>query len=129
MIGPLLILLFVNDLPDVLEALTLLFADDVKVVTRLTQKMNLHGSLKAAWDWSNKWAPLQGTPRCAQPFKSSVSSQRSYQRDFLSKWCFQRTTYCPFTVTASALYMTDLPTSLGASAILTASKKVMLPKS
>ncbi len=33
-IGPLLFLLFVNDLPDVLKALTLLFADDAKMVTR-----------------------------------------------------------------------------------------------
>ncbi len=32
-IGPLLFLLFVNDLPDVLEALTMLFADDIKMVT------------------------------------------------------------------------------------------------
>ncbi len=36
-IGPLLFLLFVNGLPDVLEALTLLFADDVKLVSRWTQ--------------------------------------------------------------------------------------------
>ncbi len=33
-IGPLLFLLFVNDLPGVLETMTLLFADDVKMVTR-----------------------------------------------------------------------------------------------
>ncbi len=33
MIGPLLFLLFVNDLPDVLETMTLLFADDVKMVS------------------------------------------------------------------------------------------------
>ncbi len=33
-IGPLLFLFFVNDLADVLEALTLLFVDDVKMVTR-----------------------------------------------------------------------------------------------
>ncbi len=54
-IGPLLILLFVNDLPDVLETLTLLFADDVKMVTQQSQSMNLHSSLTAAWDWSKKW--------------------------------------------------------------------------
>ncbi len=34
-IGPLLFLLFVNDLPDVLETLTLLFADDVKMANLL----------------------------------------------------------------------------------------------
>ncbi len=33
-IGPLLFLLFVNYLPDVRETLTLLFADDVKMVTQ-----------------------------------------------------------------------------------------------
>ncbi len=54
-IGPLLFLLFVNDLPDAFEALTLLFADDVKIVTRPTQNMNLHSSLTAAWDWLKKW--------------------------------------------------------------------------
>ncbi len=35
-IGPFLFPLFVNDLPDVLETLTLLFADDVKMWTRRT---------------------------------------------------------------------------------------------
>ncbi len=50
-IGPLLFLLFVNDLPDVLEALTLHFADDAKLVTRRAQYMHLHSSLTAAWDW------------------------------------------------------------------------------
>ncbi len=49
LIGPLLFLLFVNDLPDVIEALTLLFADDVKMVTRRSHSMNLHSSLTAAW--------------------------------------------------------------------------------
>ncbi len=55
MIGPLFILLFVNDLPDALKALMLLFVDDVKIVTRRTQNMHLPKSLTAAWDWSKKW--------------------------------------------------------------------------
>ncbi len=42
-------LLFVNKIPDVFEALTLLFADYVKLVTRQTQNMNLHSSLTVAW--------------------------------------------------------------------------------
>ncbi len=48
-IGPLLFLLVVNDLPDALESMTVLFADDVKMVTRRSQSMNLHRSLTAAW--------------------------------------------------------------------------------
>ncbi len=40
-IGPLMIRLFVNDLPDVLDAMTLFFADDVKMVARRVQSMGL----------------------------------------------------------------------------------------
>ncbi len=47
-IGPLLFLLSENDLPVVLEALTLLLADDIKMVTRRTQSMSLHSYLTAA---------------------------------------------------------------------------------
>ncbi len=53
--GPLLFVFFVTDLPDVLKALTLLFAHDVKTVTRRSQSMNLHSSLTAALDWSKQW--------------------------------------------------------------------------
>ncbi len=77
-IGPLLFLLFVNDLPDVLEALTLLFVDDV---TRRTQNMYLHSSLTAAWDWSKKWdLPINPTKRNyltigrEAPLRLSISS-------------------------------------------------------
>ncbi len=48
-IGPLPFLLFVNDLPDVLETLALLFADDVEMVTRWSHSMSLHRSLTDAW--------------------------------------------------------------------------------
>ncbi len=62
MIGPLLFLLFVNDLPDALEALTLLLADAVKMVTRRTQNMNLHSSFIAEWDWWKKKWNLPSNP-------------------------------------------------------------------
>ncbi len=61
-IGPLLFLLFVNDLLDVLEALTLLFADDDKMVTRRTPNMGHHSFLTATWDWLKKWGlPINPT--------------------------------------------------------------------
>ncbi len=48
-------LTFVNDLLGALEALSLIFADNAKMVTRRTQSINLHSFLTAAWDWSQKW--------------------------------------------------------------------------
>ncbi len=48
-------LLFVNDPPDALEALSLLFTHDVKMVTLRIQNMNLYSRLVTAWDWSQKW--------------------------------------------------------------------------
>ncbi len=51
-IGPLLFLLFVNDLPDALETMTLLFANDFKMVTSRTLDMNLLNNFIAVWDWS-----------------------------------------------------------------------------
>ncbi len=44
-IDPLLFHFFVNDLPGVLEELELHFAQNVMLVTRRTQSMNLHSSL------------------------------------------------------------------------------------
>ncbi len=45
LIGPLLFFLFFKRFPDDLEALMLLFADDIRMVTFRTQNMNLHSSL------------------------------------------------------------------------------------
>ncbi len=53
-IVPLLCCVFVNNLSDALETLALLFADNVNMVTPLTQNMNLHSSLIAARDWSQE---------------------------------------------------------------------------
>ncbi len=62
-IGPLLFLIFVNDLPEVLEARTLRFADDVKMVTLRSQS----SSLIAALEWSNKLdLPINPT-KCNYP--------------------------------------------------------------
>ncbi len=63
-IGPLMFRLFVNDVPDVLGTLTLLFADDAKMVTRRSQSMNIHSSLTVAWDWSKKWDQPINPTKC-----------------------------------------------------------------
>ncbi len=49
-IGPLLFLLFVNDLPDLLQGNVLLFVDDVKIIYPRSQYKNRELSLHSAWD-------------------------------------------------------------------------------
>ncbi len=63
-IGPLLYLLFMNDLPDILEVQTLFFADDVKRVTWWTPNTNLRSSRTTAWDWSKKWGLPINPDKC-----------------------------------------------------------------
>ncbi len=64
LIGPLFFLPFGNNLPYAFEALTLLFADDLKMVTLRTQNNNLYSSLTAEWGWSQKLDLLINPTKC-----------------------------------------------------------------
>ena len=56
-IGPVLFLVFVNDLPDVMKVLTKLFADDAKLysVVSGTDDHRVQFSLNRGIDWVNVW--------------------------------------------------------------------------
>ncbi len=56
MLGPILFLLFVNDLRDGLEGRVLLFADDAKIIAPRSDFNILQQNLRAAWSWSEAWA-------------------------------------------------------------------------
>ncbi len=47
-------LLFVNNLPEAIEALALVFVNDVKMVVRRVQKTFLRRSVITTWGWSEK---------------------------------------------------------------------------
>jgi hypothetical protein len=54
-LGPILFLLYINDLPNVLSGDVLLFADDVKIIAPRSQWSDLQGSVIAAEKWSSDW--------------------------------------------------------------------------
>ncbi len=54
-IGPLLFLMFFNDLPSVINLATLFFADGVRMVSPRSQSDILQGSLYNVWNWSVNW--------------------------------------------------------------------------
>ncbi len=54
-LGPILFLIYVIDLPDLLQGDVLLFADDVKLISARASFNNLQHDLNTAWDWALTW--------------------------------------------------------------------------
>ena len=57
-LGPVLFLIYINDLPDELNCLKKLFADDGKVyspIRNIQDKVNMQGNVDNAEDWTDKW--------------------------------------------------------------------------
>ena len=57
-IGPLLFVLFINDLPELTKSDTFLFANDIKIFRTITDKNDqgiLQDDLNTLEQWSNKW--------------------------------------------------------------------------
>lgn len=57
-LGPLLFVLFINDLPEIVESTAYLFADDTKVfniITRAEDRPKLQRDLDCIADWSDEW--------------------------------------------------------------------------
>ncbi len=54
-LGPLLFLIFINDLADELTCNHLFFADDVKLTAPTSQQHELGSSIRQAFNWSHRW--------------------------------------------------------------------------
>lgn len=54
-LGPILFLIYVNDLPVRLDSLCFLFADDVKVISTLAHGSQLQRDLDTISEWSERW--------------------------------------------------------------------------
>ncbi len=61
---PTLFLLFVNDLPDVLEGRVLRFADDAKLIAPRSDFNTLQRNLRVAWGSSEDWALPLNADKC-----------------------------------------------------------------
>ena len=66
-LGPLLFILYVNDLPNWIRNNMRMFADDTKIWCRLTSQGNSHGlqeDLNRLGDWSDKWLLRLNSEKC-----------------------------------------------------------------
>ena len=66
-LGPLLFLVYINDLPEGLKALLSLFADDLKIFAEVSDKLDnidLQDDIKKLENWSEKWHMSFNTSKC-----------------------------------------------------------------
>ena len=66
-LGPILFLIYINDLDDDISTKVLTFADDTKVfrkVTHDTDKQSLQDDLDKLFKWSQKWQILLNFGKC-----------------------------------------------------------------
>ncbi len=54
-LGPLLFLIFINELADELRCNHLFFADDVRLIAPRSQQHELQSSIRQAFNWSHRW--------------------------------------------------------------------------
>ena len=68
MLGPILFLIYINDLPDVVEVLMKLFADDAKLYHTVTnsRENELQLNLDIAVKWTKDWEMFYNTDKCHQ---------------------------------------------------------------
>ena len=63
-LGPLLFILFINDLPDCLKSSVKIFADDLKLIANLSDKRVIDNDLKSLEDWERKWLLEFNSEKC-----------------------------------------------------------------
>ena len=63
-LGPLLFLLFVNDLPKLLQSKVKLFADDLKLIANSGNRAVVENDLKVLESWENDWLLRFNTEKC-----------------------------------------------------------------
>ena len=63
-LGPLLFLLYINDLPDAIKSRVFLFADDLKMIANPLKKNIVENDLISLENWENTWLLRFNTAKC-----------------------------------------------------------------
>ena len=63
-LGPILFLIFINDLPDCVQSISTIFADDTKAYNTCDKSDILQEDIKALQEWSKKWQLFFNCSKC-----------------------------------------------------------------
>ena len=77
-IGPLLFLLFINDLPESIKSVIRIFADDVKMVVNPTNMPEIESDLEELCMWESKWLLKFNLDKCFVLHIGNLNPRNSY---------------------------------------------------
>ena len=63
-LGPILFLIFINDLPDCVNSTCSIFADDTKIYNTCENNSTIQNDINALQDWSHKWQLYFNCTKC-----------------------------------------------------------------
>ncbi|CAC5382992.1 unnamed protein product [Mytilus coruscus] len=63
-LGPILFIIYINDLPDVVNNITKIFADDTKIYAPTAKSDVIQGDLNALYTWSDLWDMKFNVDKC-----------------------------------------------------------------
>ena len=73
-----LFLLFINDLPDSVQASIKLFADDVKLIGNAVMPDDMQGGLNKLSDWERKWCLTLNVSKCFVMHMGEANANHGY---------------------------------------------------
>ena len=80
-LGLTLFTIFINDLPDCVQSLVKIFADDTKMYNNSENAQVLQRDLDALQEWSNKWQLFFNTTKCKVIHVGKKNAQFKYKMD------------------------------------------------
>ena len=83
-IGPTMFILYINDMPDVVESFIQLFADDAKVFAEINNgdhNINLQRDIGALQDWANRWQLRFNAKKCKVMHLGHSNPKMNYHID------------------------------------------------
>ena len=88
-LGPLLFILYVNDIPDLVNSKVKMFADDIKVYTQITSFSNalsFQNNLDRLCGWARKWLLQFNIAKCTHlKYGSNMSTTYMNEEGYNSK--------------------------------------------
>ena len=83
-LGPVLFIILINDLPDVVESTCKIFADDTKIYNSHNNYKTLQNDLYNLLDWSQTWQLLFNSSKCSCLHYGNSNNHNKY---FIDKDC------------------------------------------